>query len=78
LTRGIPEVFRTSVSAWLEQAQAAAASNRRVAYVARLALLDEPLTRVALTEHGGYGHVDVWAYPGTLLGAVVDVIRIRA
>ena len=37
----------------------------------------DPLVRIALTERAGngvrQGHVDVWAYPRTLLEAVVDV-----
>ncbi len=74
---GIPELFRTSVSAWLEQAQAAAASRRRVAHVARLELEPGPLTRVALTEDEDTGHVDVWAYPRELQRAVVDVVRVQ-
>jgi len=74
---GIPELFRTSVSAWLEQAQAAAASKRRVAYVARLVLEPGPLARVALTENEDIGHVDLWAYPRELKRAVVGVVRVH-
>ena len=75
--RGIPELFRTSISAWLEQTQAARAS-RGVAHIARLALEPGPLTRVALTEDEDIGHVDVWAYPRELQRAVVEVVRVQA
>ncbi len=74
--RGIPEVFRTSVGTWLEQSEAVAASNRRVAYVAQLALEPGPLTRVALTSPIDRGHVDVWGYPRELLGAVAAFTRL--
>lgn len=75
--RRIPELSRSSISHWLEQGQALSASTRRVAFVARLELEDESLTRVALTEREGLGHVDVWAYPRTLLAAVVEVARLE-
>lgn len=75
--RRIPGRTRVSISHWLEQAQALCASTRRVAFIARLELRDEPLTRVALTEREGLGHVDVWAYPRTLLAVVVEVVRLE-
>ena len=75
--RSIPEVFRTSLSHWLEEAAAAAQSERRLAWVARLDLRPDPLTRVALTEQYGAGHVDVWAYPRDVLAAVADVVQVR-
>jgi hypothetical protein len=73
--RGLPELFRGSVSHWLEQIQAVAASERRACFVARLELSDASLIRVALTEQWGAGHVDVWAHPEELLSAVVAVVR---
>ncbi len=76
--RGIPELFRTSISTWLEPTGALAARNRRVAFVARLALEPSPLTRMARTSPFEHGHADVWGYPRELLQAVVDVTRIRA
>jgi hypothetical protein len=75
--RGIPELFRVSISHWLEQAQARRASARSVAFIATIELRDEPLARVAMTEREGLGHVDVWAYPRTLLAAVVAVVRLE-
>lgn len=47
---GIPELFRLSVSHWLQHAQAAAHSIRRRYYVAELRLETGTLARVALTE----------------------------
>ena len=77
--RRIPDLFRTSVSHWLELDQAAKRSTTRVAYVARVELAPDPLIRVALTEHLGgrreAGHVDVWAYPRQLLSVVAGVAR---
>jgi hypothetical protein len=66
--RGIPELFRTSVSHWLSPQQAAAWSTQKIYRVARLELRPDPLTRVALTERADgderIGHVDVWAHRG--------------
>lgn len=73
--RGVPELFRGSVSHWLEHGQAVDASERRTCFVARLALPAEGLVRVALTEAWGEGHVDVWAHPQDLVNAVADVVR---
>jgi hypothetical protein len=75
--RGVPELFRGSVSHWLEQSQAVSASERRTCFVARLELSPGGLIRVALTEEWGEGHVDVWAHPQELLGAVARVVRER-
>lgn len=79
--RGIPELFRASVSHWLLPEQAAAWSTQPTYRVARLGLRADPLIRVALTERIGgderIGHVDVWAYPRALLEAVVDVSESR-
>jgi hypothetical protein len=75
--RGVPELFRGSISHWLEHAQAVRASDRSTCFVARLELAASPLLRVAMTEQIGKGHVDVWAHPQELLGAVVDVVRER-
>lgn len=72
---GIPELFRVSISHWLELDQALAASERRVAFAARVELETDPLVRVALTEQGDDGHVDVWASPHVMLRAVADVVR---
>jgi hypothetical protein len=74
--RGVPELFRSGLSHWLDQARAAAQSGRRQVWVARLELEPHPLTRVALTEQFGEGHVDVWGYPRDLLRAVVGVVRV--
>jgi len=74
--RGVPELFRSGLSHWVDQARAAAQSGRRQVWVARLELEPHPLTRVALTEQFGAGHVDVWGYPRDLLRAVVDVVRV--
>jgi hypothetical protein len=70
---GIPELFRLSVSHWLSQDRAATWSRRRRFFVARLELRPGTLTRVALTESHGEGHVDVWAHPQELLDAVAGV-----
>ena len=75
--RGIPELFRSSVSFWLEEGQAVAASTRPTSFVARLVLTDTGLVHVASTEQRAKGHVDVWAHPQELLQAVVDVVRRR-
>lgn len=75
--RGVPELFRGSISHWLEHSQAVRASDRSTCFVARLELAASPLLRVAMTEQIGKGHVDVWAHPQELLGAVVDVVRER-
>jgi hypothetical protein len=75
--RGLPELFRGSVSHWLEHSQAVKASERSTSYVARLELSGGGLIRVALTEDWGLGHVDVWAHPQELLAAVTDVARER-
>lgn len=71
---GIPELFRLSVSHWLTHERAGRQSRRRRFYVARLELRPGSLTRVALTEAFGEGHVDVWAHPQHLLDAVVEVV----
>ncbi|MCP9486369.1 MAG: hypothetical protein MSC30_10950 [Gaiellaceae bacterium MAG52_C11] len=75
--RGVPELLRVSVSHWLEHAQAVRASERPACFVARLQLSADGFLRVALTEQMAKGHVDVWAHPQELLGAVVDVVRDR-
>jgi hypothetical protein len=75
--RGVPELFRGSVSLWLEEEQAVAASRRPTSFVARLVLMDTGLVHVASTEQRGKGHVDVWAHPQELLQAVVEVVRRR-
>ena len=74
--RGLPELFRSGLSHWLDQASAAAQSGRRDAWVARLQLHPDRLTRVASTEQFGYGHVEVWGYPRDLLRAVVDAVGV--
>ena len=71
---GIPELFRLSVSHWLSHDRAATWSRRRRFFIARLELGPGSLTRVALTEDHGEGHVDVWAHPRELFDAVVDVV----
>jgi hypothetical protein len=73
--RGVAELFRGSVSHWLDRGQAVEASERRTCFVAWLELSAESLIRVALTEQWGEGHVDVWAHPQDLLNAVADVVR---
>jgi hypothetical protein len=73
-----PELFRVSISHWLDLGQALRASERRLAYVARLTLGADPLVRVALTQQRATGHVDVWASPQVLLRAVVEVVRRRS
>jgi hypothetical protein len=75
--RRIPELFRVSISHWLELEQALLASERRLAFVARLELEPDPLVHAALTEQEARGHVDVWANPHVLLRAVADVVRRR-
>ena len=75
--RGIPELFRGSVSLWLEEGQAVAASRRPTSFVARVDLTDTDLVHVAATEQRAKGHVDVWAHPQELLRAVVEVVRRR-
>jgi hypothetical protein len=75
--RGVPELFRGSISHWLERAQAVRASERSICFVAQLELTSDRLLRVAMTEQLGSGHVDVWAHPQELLGAVVDVVLER-
>jgi hypothetical protein len=75
--RGIPELFRGSVSHWLEEGQAVAASKRPTSFVARLHLTATGLVHVAVTEQRAEGHVDVWAHPEELLQAVVEVVRRR-
>jgi hypothetical protein len=72
----VPELFRGSISHWLEHEQAVGISERPTAFVARLELDDaDSLIRVALTEEKGTGHVDVWAHPDELLAAVTAVSR---
>src|SRR2546425_3261366 len=66
--RGVPELFRGSISHWLEHAQAVRASERSACFVARLELPAGSLLRVAMTEQLGKRHVDVWAHPQELLG----------
>lgn len=80
--RGIPELFRVSVSSWLEHEQALAQSRQRPTYIGRVDLWPSPLTRVALTERDAQGeplpgHVDIWGYPRDLLACVVDVLVIE-
>jgi hypothetical protein len=75
--RGLPELFRTSVSHWLAEAQAVAASARETCFVARVELGPPGRMRVALTDEWGAGHVDVWGHPDELLGAVAGVERRR-
>lgn len=72
----VPELFRGSISHWLEHEQAVGISGRPTAFVARVELGDAgSLIRVALTEEKGPGHVDVWGHPDDLVAAVVGVIR---
>jgi hypothetical protein len=80
--RSIPELFRGSISHWLEQKQAVSVSTERRAGIARVHLRPDPLTRVALTEFDPRGeprpgHVDVWGYPRELLACVVDVVVVE-
>jgi hypothetical protein len=73
---GLSELFRGSISHWLEHEQAVAISDRRTSFVARLELRDtDGLISVALTEAKGPGHVDVWGHPDALLAAVARVVR---
>lgn len=79
--RGIPELSRASISHWLEHEQALSVSTAPRAYIARVDLEPNLLTRVALTELAPNseprpGHVDIWGYPRDLLAAVVDVSAI--
>jgi hypothetical protein len=67
--RGIPELFRGSVSHWLEERQAVEASTRPTSFVARLDLTATGLVHVAATEQRAEGHVDVWGHPQELLQA---------
>lgn len=75
--RRVPELFRASVSHWLDPEEAAASSTSRTFYLAHIELLPDPLIRVALTERATDeyrpSHVDVWGYSRQLLAAVVDV-----
>jgi hypothetical protein len=75
--RGVPELFRGSISQWLEHDQAVGSSERSTCFVARLELPVGSSVRVALTEEWGIGHVDVWGHPQELLAAVADVVRER-
>lgn len=75
--RGVPELFRGSISHWLEHDEAVRASERSMCFVARLEISAGTLLRVALTEEWGRGHVDVWGHPHELLAAVADVVRER-
>jgi hypothetical protein len=75
--RAVPELFRGSISHWLGHEQAVAASERPLCFVARLELAPGGLTRLALTEQWGIGHIDVWSHPQELLATVVDVVRER-
>ena len=75
--QGVPEVFRTSVSHWLEEGQAGEVARHRTFYVARVELEPHKLVRVALTEEQDPGHVDVWAHPQRLLDAVGEVLNRR-
>jgi hypothetical protein len=76
--RGVPELFRGSISHWLEHDQAVSASERSICFVARLEMSAGSLLRVALTEEWGDGHVDVWGHPQELLAAVAGVVRERS
>jgi hypothetical protein len=71
--RGVSELFRVSVSHWLEHDDAVRASERPRCFVARLEIPSGTLLRVALTEEWGHGHVDVWGHPQELLAAIADV-----
>ena len=72
----VPELFRGSVSHWLEHEQAVANSQRPTSFVARVELGDaDSLIRVALTEKEGRGHVDVWGHPDDLLASVAEVVQ---
>jgi hypothetical protein len=75
--RGLPELFRGSVSHWIDEAQAVDASARPTCFVALVNLVAQSTVRVALTEEWGNGHVDVWAHPEELLAAVGRVERRR-
>lgn len=76
--RRIPELFRSSISSWLQRDQALAQSTQMQVWIARVVLEPNPLTRVALTELGlggkpQPGHIDVWGYPRELLACVAEV-----
>jgi hypothetical protein len=80
--RGIPELFRVSISHWLEREQALSVSTAQRTCIARVELRSDALTRVALTEVGPRGeprpgHLDVWGYPKELLARVADVVVIE-
>ncbi len=75
--QGVPELFRASISHWLEHSQAGEQSRSRAFFVAQLRLAPGALVRAALTEQFGPGHVDVWAHPQRLLDAVAEVVRDR-
>jgi hypothetical protein len=71
----IPELFRCSISHWLELEQAVGASTRRTCFIARVDISADALLRVALTEQRDPGHVDVWGHPADPLRAVADDIH---
>jgi hypothetical protein len=73
----VPELFRCSISHWLQLEQAVGASKRRKCFIARLDVPPHTLVRVALTEKSdtNTGHVDVWGHPAELLRAVAEVIH---
>jgi hypothetical protein len=75
--QGVPELFRGSISHWLEHRQAGEQSRSRTFFVAQLQLARGGLVRAALTEQFGPGHVDVWAHPQRLLDAVAEVVPDR-
>lgn len=75
--RRLPELFRGSISHWLQVEQAIAASERRACFVARIETSSDSLLRVALTEQWGSGHIDVWGHPAELVQAITDVIHQR-
>jgi hypothetical protein len=75
--RDVPELFRGSVSLWLEEEQAIAASRRPTCFVATLVLTNTGLVHVASTDQRAKGHVDAWAHPQELLQAVIEVVRRR-
>ena len=72
---GLPEIFRTSVSHFVERDQAVAQSRAGNGYIADVRLVRDAHTRIALTPFEHEGHVDVWGFPTTLLASVVDVQR---
>lgn len=75
--RGVPELFRGSISHWLQRDQAIVASERTTCFIAQLNLAAGNLLRVALTEDWGVGHVDVWGHPRELFDSVAGVVRER-